>query len=313
MILDLLQGAKCQIKHSESKQDEIRLCCLFCVERGHPRDTRFLLGINLKTGLGYCFHCNWKSGDVRNTVKELCRVLGIPYGDWINRGARKGQGIEVTRPPKPLKPQPTGLPEGYERFGNKPDLIEHKARAYMNSRQVSIMQIVRHQIGFAGAGKMAWRILFPVVAMDKKIYGCVGRTFAQGGRPKYLNTPNLKLMWGADRPAATAVVVEGVMDALRTERALLAVRNTIAVARLGSSITSLQLSQLKEYEHIIIFPDHDAAGVKGAIHLAEKCHAIHLPVAVAIPACMDDRDPGEMNDEEILTSVDDAKIWGGYT
>jgi hypothetical protein len=259
--------------------------------------------------LAYCFHCNWKSGNIAKTLKELCRVLGVKYGSWTVVQAKKGQETDVVE----VSLEPTGLPVGYESFSQTPDQIEKLARAYLTKRKVSISQIVRHKIGFAGVGPMSWRIIFPVMGTDGEIYGCVGRTFSLSGKPKYLNTPNIKLLWGANRPAATAVVVEGVMDALRVERALLAFRNKVAVARLGSTITHAQMNQLKEYENVVIFPDHDRAGIIGAIKLADRCSDAKLHVSMIVPPIMDDVDPGGMTDQEIVTEINDARPWGEST
>ena len=145
--------------------------------------------------------------------------------------------------------------------------MERKARKYLRERQVSTLQIVRHKIGYAASGAYGWRIIFPVLMENGKVCGYTGRDFTTHQKPKYLNSTGYKGLWNAQRRARTAVVVEGIMDALRVEKALLRARDAVAVARLGSIITPLQMDQLKQFEQVIIFPDQDKPGVEGAVKL----------------------------------------------
>ena len=117
-------------------------------------------------------------------------------------------------------------------------------------------------------------------------------------QPKYKNSPGLKnAMEHGARKASTAVIVEGIMDALRVDTALLQVQGTAAIARLGSSITALQLDQLREYERLVIFPDFDRAGVHGATELAERISEDRdSQLSIVIPAGMTGSDPGSMQD-----------------
>ncbi len=307
MISDLLSRGGLDVRKAHSRPNEIWVNCPFCVERGESPDTRFRLSLNIQSGKGNCFNCGWRSHGMRRTVVELSRVLRVrispPRPERLRQEAENGQETGVT------EPVPTGLPEGYERFHDADDPVERLARDYLKSRGISILQIVRHQIGYAAVGKMAYRILFPVIGSDKKIYGCVGRTFDKHGKPKYLNTPGIKLLWNAHRTAAEVVVVEGVTDALKVEQALLTVRNSIAVARLGSTITNLQLAQLKQFEKITILPDHDRPGVQGASKLADVCIGMHMRVSVAVPERMDGCDPGSMSVEDILNELGNARPW----
>jgi DNA primase len=202
----------------------------------------------------------------------------------------------------------SGLPDGYEAFRKASTEASIQARAYLESRQISLLQIVRHKIGYAEAGRLSYRVIFPAI-IDDAVQGYVARSFLATGKPKYLNSPGMKMLWNAKPRGASAVVVEGVMDALRVETALLSVRDTQAVARLGSAITALQMDQLKEFERVVILPDQDEAGVKGAIELGNRCAARGIQTRVCVPSAMTERDPGDMSTSEILDLLRDAVVW----
>jgi DNA primase len=303
IILDILEASGTNIRYSHSDKNEVTICCPFC------QDTRFRLGINLRNGKGHCFNdCGFKSRDIMYTARMLCEAFGIKFSarQFVQEQQERRQHRLAIKEPEALGP---GLPLEYETFNDICDNIGRKARAYLKNRGVSALQIAYHKIGFAAAGEMAWRILFPIVDEDGIVHGCAGRDFSGQQTPKYLNTPGVKLLWNAHRPATAAVVVEGVMDAIRVERVLLQTKGTVAVARLGSIITTLQMNQLKHYDRVTVFPDCDRAGVHGAIELCRRCDARGISVSVVIPRSMTGRDPGDMEEDEILESLGSAVCW----
>jgi DNA primase len=216
--------------------------------------------------------------------------------------------LAAAEPEKPavVSAEVKGLPEGYEPFGDASDEIEQAVRVYLESRSVSILQIVHHKIGYACVGPMAWRALFPVFGEDGNIYGCVGRAIRGDMKPKYLNTPGIKLLWNAEHLGQFAVVSEGIMDALKIEKVLLQYRNGVSVARLGSSITVHQIGQLKKYERVIIAPDWDVPGIKGAIGLMKRCVAAGITTSVIVPEVMNGYDPGSMAEQDLKIQIDEA-------
>lgn len=241
------------------------------------------------------------------TARQLCRIFGIKFN--LRALAANQEEAKKKKTPKKEASPVAGLPAEYEDFAHEPDSIGYKARKYLRSRGVSTLQIVKHRIGFAAAGDMAWRVLFPVVDSEGTTHGCVGRDFSGNQSPKYLNTPGMKLLWNAHRVARTAVVVEGVMDALRVEHALLQMHDSVPVARLGSTITPAQLDQLKLYERVVVLPDWDRAGVVGAIELCGRCTARGMAVFASVPESMSGIDPGEMSENAIVELIKDAVPW----
>lgn len=305
ILTDILDAAGVEIKY-RAGSTELNICCPFCPENGESADTRFRLGINTASGAASCFNCKWKARGVMYTARQLCRIFGIKFN--LRSLAAKQDETKKKEPKKGVSPV-AGLPAEYEDFAHEPDAIGFKARKYLRLRGVSTLQIVKHRIGFAAAGDMAWRVLFPVVDSEGVTHGCVGRDFSGNQSPKYLNTPGMKLLWNAHRVARTAVVVEGVMDALRVEHALLQMHDSIPVARLGSTITSAQLDQLKLYERVVVLPDWDRAGVVGAIELCNRCTARGMVVLASVPDAMSGIDPGDMTENTIVELIKDAVPW----
>ncbi len=304
MILqDLLLSAGVDIHPHHSRPNEINICCPFCPENGESEDVRYRLGINELTGRGQCFNCGWRSGGLMKTVHEIARIFGLKYS--IRQVKRDAERIAAD-PPKQPEPVATGYPIEYEKFSTHPDEIESAALAYLQDRGVSVLQIHRHKIGFAGAGDLAWRVLFPVFGLDKRCYGCVGRDFSGKQKQKYMNTVGVKMLWGTEFEGSHAIICEGIMDALRVEQALLSTPSSVAVARLGSAITDIQLAQLKSFDLVTIMPDADQPGVAGAITLAQRTTAARIKTRVCIPADMSGKDPGSMDVQEILDALADS-------
>jgi 5S rRNA maturation endonuclease (ribonuclease M5) len=306
-IEQLLEATGADV-HGTNKRNEVTLCCPFCEVRGFTADVNFHLGLNTFNGKAHCFRCDWKSSNTLYTAKQLRFAFKVDF-DISERALRTPKRKDK---PEVKAPESVDLPPEYESFNNE-DFVGRRVRKYLTGRGVSLLQIVRHRIGYAAVGEFAWRAMFPVIGRDRKIYGCVGRAVTPTQTPKYLNSTGLKMLWNTEREASTAIVVEGIMDALRTETALLQVPGMAAVARLGSTITQVQLEQLREYESAIIFPDFDLAGVRGATELARRAGETGIHLSVVIPPGMTGADPGSMNDAEILSYIKDAVKWSSGT
>ena len=287
----LLEDARVDVRGT-NKRNEVTLCCPFCADRGFSSDESYHLGLNTFNGKAHCFRCDWKSSNGLFTANSLRRVYQLTFTVHAKDfRPRKKPPVQEEAPKK--ERESVALPDEYENLvGSHVDFVGRRVRKYLEKRGVSLLQIVRHQVGYSIAGKLAWRAIFPVIARDKRIYGYVARGIQPGQEPKYLNSPGLKMWWGADKVERTAIVVEGIMDALKVEQALLRTTGMAAIARLGSTITQQQVKQLHDYERVIVFPDFDLAGVRGAAELGKTLSASGLRTSVVIPPGMTGEDPG---------------------
>lgn len=318
ILTDILESAGVETR-SGTVEGELLLCCPFCRERGHAADMKFHFGLNVGRALGHCYRCDWKGRGLMFMARQLCRAYGVTMDlNKISRRQRKTLEVKETPPavPETALSILDVVPE-FETFDAYPSLppdeVEKAARRYLKSRGVSVYQIVKHGIGYAAVGDFAWRVLFPVVDSTGGVHGCVGRAIVtkagEETTPKYLNTRGMKILWNAQKPIGTAVVVEGVMDALRLERALLQVRNMTAVARLGAAITAGQLDQLKEFEQVVVLPDWDKAGIHGAIQLCVRCVERGISTRVSIPEIMNGSDPADMEEDVLVEMIRGAIPW----
>ena len=307
IILDLLEASGTDLHKVSGRANEYTLCCPFCADRGESQDYRFRLGINAGTGFGQCFNCSWKSRSITNTAHELCRIWGLRYSMRASAEIIEKEAAELL----PEIPQLTSLPEEYETFSSDygSDPIETKALKYLCvDRGITEAQIKKHKIGFCASGKYSWRIVFPIIDLDKKIYGYCTRDFSGKQTPKYLNSPGIKMLWGANKSGETAIVVEGIVDALKVENAVTD-SETVVLAKLGSSVTDAQIEQLRRYKKIVIFPDWDKPGVAGATEFANKCVEEKLDTFIVIPQKMNDLDPGSMSKQQIVEYLSATVPW----
>lgn len=302
-IIELLEAAGVEF-HYGTGEDEINVCCPFCVDRGESSDSRFRLGINTASGAAHCFNCDFRARTVNYTGTKLGEAFGVKF-----RTRRKPFQEFIPKKVKRAKRNTGALPEEYEAFGRNDCDVGKVARKYLESRGVSTLQIVRHKIGYAAVGALAWRVLFPVIDGDGKVHGCVARAIKPQMQPKYLNTPGVKVLWNAQPQYSTAVVCEGVLDALHVETALLQMRDAVAVAQLGKTVTDEQLLQLRQYQKVIVLPDYDRAGVAGAINLCTRCEAARIQVYVHIPPKMNGLDPGSLSEDDIVDAIRGAVRW----
>lgn len=315
MILQEILDASGVDYKTTSKTFELVVCCPFCTGRGFPADTDYHLGLNVKAALAHCFRCDYKARGLFYIARQLCTALNLDMSvrQLVRSNGRQDKVVDKEKPAQPevikVESDIQSLIPEYEQFDrDKTDQVQQAARRYLKWRGVSIYQVVKHQVGFAAVGDFSWRVLFPV-QMDDGVVGCVGRAIRPVMKPKYLNTTGIKSMWNAQKPVGTAVVSEGIMDALRVEQALNNMRGKTAVARLGSAITTTQLDQLREFEDILILPDWDQAGIHGAIELADRCDSRNMRVKVAVPKEMSGLDPGSTEVELILDQIREALPW----
>lgn len=315
VLLDVLAAAGVEVRET-GKQDEYTICCPFC----EPADEKFHFGLNTTQGLGHCFRCDWASRGVFRTARLLAHAYGISHpGLWQSAKPVKRRRVDDdVAPPaeeRHVPATPYTLPAEYESLfspGAELDPAQRQTISYLRGRGVSLLQMARHKVGYASCGRLAWRALFPVMDEQGAARGCVARAVS-GQLPKYLNSTGIKHIWGVHVPGSVAVLSEGLLDALAVERALMRRTGYVALADLGCSLTHVQLAQLRQYRSLILFPDHDVAGLNGVIRVGEKCHAAGLRVEVHVPSCVTGRDPGDMSEQEISDRLASLRPWSRET
>jgi hypothetical protein len=295
-VIEALEAAGIEV-HRGSNEDEINICCPFCLEEGESSlDERFRLGINIRTGKAQCFNCQKRAGGGDWIFKELQRVLdtGDIEAAQESRKHKKSNGhIE--------------LPKGFQEFSSpyceKHDYFYKKAYHYIRHRKITDRQLKEKHIGYSIVDDdFAYRIIFPAYVKGK-LRGIVGRDFTGDAQLKYKNSIGDKTLYNyPDHPQKTVVLSESAIPALVIERASKKL-DMDSLGLLGHSLTDSQLELLEPYRRILVWLDPDEAGVKGAVDIAKKLTKDKI-VKLVLPkwyfhAGAKDVDPDELEIEVI--------------
>lgn len=299
IIEELLDRAGVQVSRT-NREHEVYIDCPM-----EDCGAQMRLGINVMNGLAHCFKCDWKSRGMVSTVKQLAEAFEIPFQFSYTSARKEEEPMKVKVVDKIIL---TGLPAEYEAISYT-DEDHRKYVEYLYGRGVTKIQIARHGIGCASYGELVGRVIFPVMDIKLRVYGCVARAVSPYAKPKYKNTVGSKMLWNAFRKGHTVILTEGILDALAVERAVGVDSGVISVARLGSSLTEFQLDQLRAFERVVVLPDRDIAGMKGALKVAGELAVNKINCKVGIPTRVDGIDPGDMQPKEINEYLESAKVY----
>lgn len=303
--MEALEAKGIQYRESQSRPNELWLCCPFCVEQGTSPDSRFRLSVNIETGWMHCFNagCDKSSRTAEYTWRELQRALETGTLEAAyNLGRNRKPRITKVR-----------LPEDFRviKTTGKRDYWHNFAYEYLKKRKVKDWQIEEREIGYSMVEMFRYRIVIPVYYKGK-LKGLVGRTFVRDLEPPYLNSIGEKVMYvgGGTGRGRTAIVTEGVFDALRVGGVIggdgSSFPDTDSLAGLGTNLTDKQYGQLERYDRIISWFDPDEAGVKGTIKLGKKLQQMGKEHLV-VPVTPGDPDPSDWSGQGILRVLKQAK------
>ncbi len=161
------------------------------------------------------------------------------------------------------------------------------------------------------------RIIFPIVDLNNKVAGFVGRTLFDEN-PKYLNSPESpvynksSILYGLNetrndiRKDNRVIIVEGYIDLLSLYQN--GVKNVVAT--LGTSLTSNHAKLLKRFcENMVIIYDGDKSGINASLRALDVFlkHGV-APFVVVLPH---DEDPSSLIEkigkEKFLSLINSAK------
>ena len=242
-----------RFRTSSGDSSKVHVCCPFCIENGKSADVQFHLCVHAREGWGRCMYCGWRH---RYAVVPVLKQLGI---------METVTGFE--KAPDNGPQVPVEFPKDFQVLTHVYDDLDRQAKKYIRDRGVTEEQIRSCRIGVSYAGRYAYRILFPVF-VGKVLKGINARDFTGIGKPKYLNSQGDKYLFRFDPKQSTTILSEGVIKALRIAQ----VTEFGSAALLGHDLTEQQLAQILESrcQHVILYPDTDSVGVKGAVSIADK-------------------------------------------
>ncbi len=307
-----------EVKQHASDPNEIRVCCMFCQQLGHGQDTKFRLGINVKTGQAHCFHCDWKTRDIYRLIeKQMGRRVRQPDNVY----SQTQRSVE-----------PPSLPCEFERFfypapivytnskrstyeKGRCGIVRGRALDYLHRRGVTEDQIRSHRIGFCVTGRYAYRVVLPIYH-GERLLTFVARDFTGEQDVKFLNRKGMKPLWGTDKllshlEGCTVVLYEGIFKALAGERCNTPsiIGDVVHAATLGSQISDFQLAQLKpqSIREVILFPDPDRPGLKGFLKVGRALMARYYTQGVTVAWPLPQREADEMKSWEIESCIQNRK------
>lgn len=299
-LVEALQAAEIE-HHPGSSSEEIWICCPFCTDRGETSDTRFRLGVNLRSGRAHCFNCEWR-GRGEYTFNQLQKALSTGKIEAAQKLRHRKKHKEKVRLPEDFEPLYPLKHNG--------DYWHRKAYLYARSRGITEDQIKHKKIGYSMVGDFAYRVVFPVY-VHGKLKGLVGRDFTGKQDLAYRNSTGGKALYNvSDRPNKTVCLLEGVCDTLAVERAAKKL-DIDANGLLGHDLTDNQLELLEPYRTIILWLDPDHAGLKGLQSIPKKIPKNKI-VKVVLPqgfvhSGATDSDPDELEKEIIVKRLLHAK------
>ena len=245
-FLQALQRRGISFRVHGVNSDKVSFNCPFC------QDTKKRLCVSLKLGWSRCLHCDWSR---RYGVKAILHELNI---------SEEVSGSEPTVEKQIFIPR---LPEDFQRLTKTSDELDRNARRYLLKRGITALQIREKRIGVTFTGKFRYRIIFPIYE-GKQLRGINARDFTDTQKPKYLNSKGDKYLFNFNPEAETVILSEGVIKALRIEQ----VTEFCSASLLGHDLTESQLLQLQKSKckHVIIYPDPDSVGKRGAVKVADS-------------------------------------------
>jgi len=289
-LIDALEAAGIEWRQG-ARSEEIWMNCPFCQERGESPDSRFRLGVNLRTGQAQDFNCGWKSRGLYTFTKlqEALATGEIEAAQYQRKHRHKE------------KPK---LPDDFERlYPLNGDYWQKKAYHYVRHRGVSDHQIKHKSIGYSLVGDMAYRAVFPVYVRGK-LRGLVGRDFTGKQEIPYRNSVGGKALFNVqDHPSKTVCLMEGIFDTLVAEKPARKLDMDVN-GLLGHDLTDDQMELLEHAKTIILWLDPDDAGLKGLFNIPKKIPKDKIVKAV-LPlafkhAGANDSDPSELESAVIV-------------
>jgi len=212
--------------HDSDDHREYAICCPECANRGEPRpDSRYRLWINSKTGLFYCYNCDW-TGPLPRFIQTIERVdydkaLRILRGDLLDPmehlnirldPGNQGWYEEVSQPEEKLKE--IEFPFGYSAIeGSHP---------YLEKRGIPWQYAQANDWGYSDVGYCKGRIVVPTFMEDKMVFWQARATWEENSKgfkkvlnPKGISARSVLYNYDTAKHYEQVILVEGFVDAVK--------------------------------------------------------------------------------------------------
>lgn len=326
--LDIIDVVQQYIPLTRKGKNYVGLCPFH--EDGHPS-----LVVSREKQIFKCFSC----GTGGNSIQFLQKYKNISFAEAVKE-AGKLAGIETADMQKKENPEKIRLlhlnrdmlnyanyilqtEEGAEGMsylesrGYSRELVRKRSIGYIPDKDKLMHFLERKGYGFeemqkadifspSGSCKWEGRIIFPVVAENKDVYGFTARTMrSDSEQPKYVNTSESDifrkraLLYGTSEAMAEArrkqelIIVEGTADAD------MLVQNGYpnCAATLGTALTEEHIKKLRKMNvRVRLCYDGDKAGIKATLKAAALLRKSGIDVlCTSLP---EGKDPDELSRED---------------
>jgi len=278
--------------------NRISICCPFCVkvsEGRKPADTKFHMGVTFTPAARspvpcvHCFRCGYSA-----SLKRFISTYEGSDSLTFNRAFR--QALEslsvaddgVTVPREMQVP----LPEEFEEL-DMFSVSHTTAIRYLKQRRIGKRIYRMFELGLCLGGEYSGRLVFPI-RFENRVVGFTARAIAPIV-PKYRFPSGFSaasFLYNYDRASKsdTAVVVEGVFDAIRFPR------NAVGLFGKAMSVRQKQLL-VKTWKDVVVMLDSDAG---------EAAYKIQKQLSAFVDcriATLENGDPADSSKEAIQEAL----------
>ena len=222
----------------------------------------------------------------REQFDELSDIVGKPKS--LSSKYEKNKQKDIVRLPNEFKPL----------WKDDVSIIKKHAMAYLNSRGIKIIDIIRYGMGYCEEGLYANRIIVPSYSSDGDLNYFVGRDIYGGGF-KYKNPPVSKDVIGFDlfiNWNEPIVLCEGVFDAIAIRRN--------AIPLFGKTIPKSLMKKIyeKQVKQIYILLDSDA--ISDSIKMTDNLMKNGINVYYVN---LSEEDPSDMGFKKVINLIKETK------
>lgn len=248
-----------------------------------------------RAGLHYCFACT-EGGDVAALVQHVRGyATKTAAHDWLDEHGEQVEREDLIAPSVTLSMRGQvvqrmfRMPLGFE--SGHLSTWPSQPQAYARSRGLTDEQVEWWGIGYACEGRLASRLVIPVVSYQRELSCYMARTWESDSKRKYLypngdERPDLDVMFGEVNwvPDTTCVVTEGALKSLAVERAMTYFHVSNAALG-GSGIRPMHIARLvaRKFSRIVVMTDVDPAGEKAGDSLEGALARYTRVIRVRLP------------------------------
>lgn len=272
-----------------SNEDSVH-SCPFC--KHHKKK----LQINLKTQLWHCWVCNARGKTLRSLFRQLkapARIL-----DEISKlFPKKSKTSSYAASEIDISVDVVELPKEFRSLAVESNsFLYKKCINYLNSRGITLIDIIKYNIGYCLYGDYANMIILPSYDKYNKLNFFTGHSFDVNSRVKFKNPKFSRNVIGFESTIAFSdpiILVESPIDAITVGRN--------AIPLFGKTISDELKTFIIESNINVIYVCLDGDALKAAISHCEYLNSIGK--IVKFIELEEDKDPNDLGHIEIWKKI----------